>query len=94
MMWMNSFDVLRDDPIDRWYEIGNVITVVDAKLEAETCRMKQTICWHPRLRMQDALYSAEARKQSEKEIENTVSHLNACNGKSTVQQKIPVMRFL
>ena len=27
------FDVLRDDPIDRWYEIGNVITVVDAKLE-------------------------------------------------------------
>ena len=27
------FDVLRDDPIDRWYEIGNVITVVDAKLD-------------------------------------------------------------
>ena len=29
------FDVLRDDPIDRWYEIGNVITIVDAKLEPE-----------------------------------------------------------
>ncbi len=29
------FDVLRDDPIDRWYEIGNVITVVDAKLESD-----------------------------------------------------------
>ncbi len=34
MMWMSSY-VLRDDPIYRWYEIGNVITVVDAKLESD-----------------------------------------------------------
>ncbi len=27
------FDALRDEPLDRWYEIGNVITVVDARLE-------------------------------------------------------------
>ena len=27
------FDVLREDPIDRMYEIGNVITIVDARLE-------------------------------------------------------------
>lgn len=27
------FDVLRDEPLDQWYEIGNVITVVDAVLE-------------------------------------------------------------
>lgn len=26
------FDVLRDEPLDRWYEIGSVITVVDATL--------------------------------------------------------------
>lgn len=26
------FDVLRDDPLDRWYEIGNVIAIVDAML--------------------------------------------------------------
>ena len=24
------FDVLRDDPLDRWYHIGNVIAIVDA----------------------------------------------------------------
>ena len=29
------FDVLCEDPLDRWYEIGNVITVVDATLEEE-----------------------------------------------------------
>ena len=26
------FDVLRDDPLDRWYRIGNVIAIVDALL--------------------------------------------------------------
>lgn len=26
------FDVLRDEPLDRWYEIGNVIAIVDAML--------------------------------------------------------------
>lgn len=27
------FDTLHDEPLDRWYEIGNVITIVDARLE-------------------------------------------------------------
>ena len=27
------FDSLHDEPLDRWYEIGNVITIVDANLE-------------------------------------------------------------
>lgn len=27
------FDSLREEPLDRWYEIGNVITIVDARLE-------------------------------------------------------------
>ena len=29
------FDVLHDEPLDKWYEIGNVITIIDAKLEPE-----------------------------------------------------------
>lgn len=27
------FDVLREEPLDRWYEIGNVITILDGNLE-------------------------------------------------------------
>lgn len=27
------FDVLRDEPLDKWYQIGSVITVVNAKSE-------------------------------------------------------------
>ena len=29
------FDILRDDPLDRWYTIGNVIAIVDAFLPQE-----------------------------------------------------------
>ena len=29
------FDALREEPLDQWYEIGNVIAIVDAKLENE-----------------------------------------------------------
>ena len=29
------FDVLRDEPLDRWYQLGNVIAVVDALLPRE-----------------------------------------------------------
>ena len=29
------FDALREEPLDQWYEIGNVIAIVDAKLEKE-----------------------------------------------------------
>ena len=29
------FDILRDEPLDQWYEIGNVIAVVPANLEHE-----------------------------------------------------------
>lgn len=28
------FDILRDDPLDRWYQIGNVFSIVDAMLPA------------------------------------------------------------
>ena len=29
------FDALHEEPLDKWYEIGNVIAIVDAKLEKE-----------------------------------------------------------
>ncbi len=29
------FDILHEEPLDRWYEPGSVITIVDANLEEE-----------------------------------------------------------
>ncbi|MGN0341195.1 MAG: GTP-binding protein [Roseburia sp.] len=32
------FDALYEEPLDRWYEIGNVITIVDARMERSLSR--------------------------------------------------------
>ena len=57
------FDVLRDDPIDRWYEIGNVITVVDAKLESD---LSDEADYLLASEAANVSYLAEARKQPKK----------------------------
>ena len=37
------FDSLREEPLENWYEIGNVITVVNAKDENDFDKMPQII---------------------------------------------------
>ena len=41
------YDILRDEPLDRWYRLGSVIAIVDAKLEA-SFRPKRITCWRRR----------------------------------------------
>ncbi len=38
------YDILRDEPLDRWYALGNVVAIVDARLE-DTLSRRQSICW-------------------------------------------------
>ena len=38
------FDTLREEPLDQWYEIGNVIAVVDAKLPDEMSEANLKLC--------------------------------------------------
>lgn len=51
------FDVLRDDPLDRWYHIGNVIAIVDAMLP-ERFRRRLSTCWRPRRPTRAGCWSA------------------------------------
>ena len=37
------FDALHEEPLDRWYEIGNVITIIDAGLEQNLSEASQFI---------------------------------------------------
>ena len=37
------FDTLREDPLDKWYEIGGVITVVDAALDTDLSTVSEYI---------------------------------------------------
>lgn len=49
------FDTLYEEPLDRWYQIGNVITVVDAALQTVFPK-KQIMYWHLRQQMQDVYF--------------------------------------
>ena len=37
------FDALREDPLERWYEIGNIITIVDADLQEDMTKEEEFI---------------------------------------------------
>lgn len=69
------FDVLRDEPLDKWYEIGNVITIVDAKLEEEMSEEADYLL------ASEAAYAgriilSHADEATEEQKEHTVQHLN------------------
>ena len=68
------FDVLRDDPIDRWYEIGNVITVVDAKLEPELSDQADYLLASEAANA-GCIVLSRSQEAEDAEIENTVAHL-------------------
>ncbi len=55
------FDVLCEEPLDRWYEIGNVIAIVDARLE-ENLSEKPIICWPQKWQMPEWLFLVRARR--------------------------------
>lgn len=69
------FDVLRDDPIDRWYEIGNVITVVDAKLEPELSDEADYLLASEAANA-GCIVLSRSQEATEEEINNTIGHLN------------------
>ncbi len=69
------FDVLRDEPLDQWYEIGNVITIVDAKLEEEMSEEANYLL------ASEAAYAgriilSHADEATEEQKNHTVQHLN------------------
>lgn len=69
------FDVLRDEPLDKWYEIGNVIAIVDARLEND---MSQTADYLLASEAANAgcIILSRAEEAAPEEIEGTIRHLN------------------
>ncbi len=69
------FDVLHDEPLDRWYEIGNVITIVDAKLE-ENLSEEADYLLASEAANAGSIILSRAEEASTEQIENTIQHLN------------------
>ena len=69
------FDVLHEEPLDRWYEIGNVIAIVDASLEKEMSEQAEYLLASQISRAGKVVLS-RSEHASKEEIEQTITHLN------------------
>lgn len=69
------FDVLHEEPLDNWYEIGNVITVVDAELENELSAEADYLLASEAANAGKILLS-HADEADGAQIEQTIEHLN------------------
>lgn len=70
------FDILHEEPLDRWYQIGNVIAIVDARLEDDLSERARFILASE---VADAgcVVMSKSQNASDEEIENTVECINA-----------------
>ena len=69
------FDVLYEDPLSRWYEIGSVIAIADAKLEDGLSRDADYLLVS---QLADAgkVVLSRAQEASPEQIGNTIEHIN------------------
>lgn len=69
------FDVLHEEPLDRWYEIGNVIAVVDAKLKCELSEESEYLLASQIANAGRVVFS-RTQEASEKELSETLIHMD------------------
>lgn len=69
------FDVLREEPLDRWYEIGSVIAVVDANLEEELSEEAEYLL-ATQLSNAGLIVLSKTKGVSGERMEQTIAHLN------------------
>lgn len=69
------FDVLHEEPLDKWYEIGNVIALVNSKLENNLSKQSDYLLG---CQVADAgkIILSLSSEATEEEINNTITHLN------------------
>lgn len=68
------FDALHEEPLDRWYEIGNVITIIDAGLEQNLSEASQFILASQVAQAGAILYS-HTQEVKDEEIAATQSYV-------------------
>ncbi len=69
------FDVIRDETLERWYEIGNVFAIVDAKTEGELSEQSRYMM-ASQLACAGKVVFSSTQKASDEDIENTVKIMN------------------
>lgn len=69
------FDILHEEPLNRWYQIGNVIAIVDSRLENDLSDEADFILASE---VADAgcIVMSKSQDASPEEIQGTISHVN------------------
>ena len=69
------FDVLHEEPLDNWYEIGNVITIADAKLDGNMSKQAQYLL-ASQLANAGSVILSRSDSATSSEIKNTIDYMN------------------
>ena len=69
------FDVLREDPVDKWYEIGNVIAIVNSCLEENLSKESEYLL-ASQIANAGKVVLSRCQEADEKTIKNTLTRLN------------------
>ncbi|MBR1390300.1 MAG: GTP-binding protein [Lachnospiraceae bacterium] len=69
------FDALYEEPLDRWYQIGNVIAIVDARLEKDLSKESDYLL-ASQLANAGMTVLSRAQEVKETEIADTIGHIN------------------
>lgn len=69
------FDTLHEEPLDRWYEIGNVIAIVDAALDTKMSEESEYLlaC---QIANAGQIILSKTQEASETDMKNTINYLN------------------
>lgn len=69
------FDVLYEEPLNQWYEIGNVIAIVDARLEDDLSKQSEYLLASQVANAGQVILS-RSQEATKEEIASTIVHLN------------------
>ena len=69
------FDALYEEPLDKWYQIGNVITILDARLE-ENLQPQAEYLLASEASDAGCVIFSKSQEASSEEIQGTIAHLN------------------
>lgn len=69
------FDALYEEPLCKWYEIGNVIAIVNAKLERDLSEQSEFLL-ASQIANAGRIILSRTQEATAEEIEDTVAHLN------------------
>lgn len=86
------FDVIRDEPLDRWYEIGNVITIVDARLEDDLSENSDFFL-ASQIANAGLIVLSRTQLTDEAHIQSTVAHLKSAAAKASLNMDIDKFLF-